>query len=94
MSRRQTSFIIDNATDGFSLHDTESGNIIRSFATKPTRSYPKQVALADRECLVVGGGERGTIHVFEKSTGEKLQELQHGRSGMVQAVTVGCIKWT
>lgn len=92
MNSRQSSFVVDNATDGFSLHDVESGDIIRSFCTNPTKSYPKQVAFAERGNLIVGGGEGGKIHVFEQSTGGELQILRHSERGLVQTITVGTIR--
>lgn len=88
MSSRQSSFIVDNASDGFSLHDTETGNIVRSFSTKPTKPYPKQVSLAERGTLVVGGGDQGKVHIFEKRTGGEFQVLHHSQGGLVQAIAV------
>ncbi|KAI6106799.1 hypothetical protein EDD16DRAFT_1523646 [Pisolithus croceorrhizus] len=65
-----TFFIIDNATNGFSLHCMDDA-----------------VALAEEATVVVSGGEDGWVHVFDRTTGQVSQTLQHSKSGRVQMVT-------
>ncbi|KAI6028182.1 hypothetical protein EDC04DRAFT_2605749 [Pisolithus marmoratus] len=44
------------------------------------------VALTEEAIVVVGGGENGCIHVFDRTTGQAVQALQHSNSGRVQTV--------
>ncbi|KAG1721698.1 uncharacterized protein EDB91DRAFT_1256417 [Suillus paluster] len=65
-------FVVDNATDGFTLYRLEGdGEPVRTFATGlPSVSVPKQVAF----------GEDG-------KTGETLQTLHHADTGLVQTIS-------
>ena len=81
-------FIINNAVSSFSLHHIEDGICIRSYHTKPKKAYPKQVTFAERGKIVVGGGEGGAVHIFDKNTGRHVQILRHSTAGRVQTITV------
>lgn len=85
---KQTLFLIDNVTDGFSLHSMESGNLVRSYPTKPTISKAKQVAFGEKGAIVIGGGEDGKAHIFDRKSGTRLQCLQHAKEGLVQTIAV------
>ena len=61
---------------------------MKMYNPKPIKSFPKQVALAEGATVVVGGGENGCTHVFDRTTGQAIQTLQHSNSGRVQTVTV------
>ncbi|KIK33158.1 hypothetical protein CY34DRAFT_18550 [Suillus luteus UH-Slu-Lm8-n1] len=65
-------FVVDNATDGFTLYRLEGdGEPVRTFATAvPTVSVPKQVAF----------GEEG-------KTGQILETLHHADTGLVQTIS-------
>lgn len=86
----QTLFLIDNVTNGFSLHQLEDGACIRTYNTNPVKTFPKQVVFGEQATLVVGGSDTGTIHVFDKNEGTLKQVLQHADRGRVQTVTVSC----
>ena len=43
---------------------------IRTYDTNPKKTYPKQVALAEGETMVIGGSDDGFIYVFDKATSE------------------------
>ncbi|KAI6101375.1 hypothetical protein F5141DRAFT_1066094 [Pisolithus sp. B1] len=47
-------------------------------------TFPKEVALAEEATVVVSGGEDGWVHVFDRTTGQVSQTLQHSKSGRVQ----------
>jgi len=43
---------------------------------------------------MVGGGDCGSVYVFDHKQGTRLQKLQHAHEGMVQSIAVplqGCI---
>lgn len=42
--------------------------------------------------VVVGGSDHGIVYVFDRMTGNKLDELKVAERGMVQTVTVGPLK--
>ena len=88
MHEKQSVFLIDNVTDGLSLHSVETGHLIRSFPTKPSIPKSKDVAFGEKGTIVVGGGDRGSVYVFDRKQGTQLQKLQHAREGMVQSIAV------
>ena len=61
---------------------------MKTYDTKPMKTFPKQVRLAEGATVVVGGGENGCAHVFNRTTGQAIQTLQHSSNGRVQTVTV------
>ncbi|KAI5981092.1 WD40-repeat-containing domain protein [Pisolithus marmoratus] len=83
-----TSFVIDNAVNGFSLHRIEDGVCTRTYDTNPRKGFPKQVAIAEGGSMVVGGSDDGLVYVFDKATSELVQTLRHSTNGRVQTVTV------
>ncbi|KAG9315643.1 WD40-repeat-containing domain protein [Chiua virens] len=80
-------FVVDNAVSGFGLHRLDDGVCVRSYDTKPTKTYPKQVAFAEQERVIIGGGEKGMVHIFDKTTGSLVQTLSHSHGGLVQTIT-------
>ena len=88
MHEKQSVFLIDNVTDGLSLHSVETGHLIRSFPTKLSIPKSKDVAFGEKGTIVVGGGDRGSVYVFDHKQGTRLQKLQHAHEGMVQSIAV------
>ena len=88
VDQARTFFVIDNAANGFSLHRMNDAVCLKTYDTKPVKMFPNQIALAEDETVVVGGGESGRVHVFDRATGHNLQTLRHSNNGRVQTVTV------
>lgn len=86
-----TVFVIDNAVSGFSLHRFDTGTCLRTFDTKPTKAYPKQVAFAAGAEEIIGGSENGLVYMFNKESGKSLGNLRHAKSGRTQTLTVSAI---
>ncbi|KAL4080645.1 hypothetical protein J3A83DRAFT_4184646 [Scleroderma citrinum] len=80
-------FIIDNATISFSLHCMGDTTCIKTYDTQLQKTYPKQVTFAERGRVIVGGSDNGIVYIFNKTTGDLLQLLQHLKSSQVQTVT-------
>ncbi|KAG1740751.1 uncharacterized protein EDB91DRAFT_1052909, partial [Suillus paluster] len=83
-------FIIDNATDGFTLYRLK-GKVepIRTFMTAlPSVSVPKQVAFGEEGKVVVGGSDNGLAYIFDRKTGQVLETLHHADAGLVQTIAV------
>ena len=66
----------------------EDAVCMKTYNTKPIKTFQKQVALAEGTTVVVGGGENGCIHVFNRTTGQTTQTLQHSSNGRVQTIAV------
>ena len=58
---------------------------------KPTKCFPKQVKFGEDSCVLVGGGNHGTIYVFDRKTALVVETLQHEDDGLSQALTVSVI---
>ncbi|KAI6012344.1 hypothetical protein EDC04DRAFT_2761051 [Pisolithus marmoratus] len=70
-----SSFVIDNAVNRFSLHRMEDAVCTRTYNINPKKGFPKQVIIAEGGLMVVGGGNNGSIYVFDKGTSEVVQML-------------------
>ncbi|KAI6106516.1 WD40-repeat-containing domain protein [Pisolithus croceorrhizus] len=88
--------------DGMVLATKSTGRLMGGVAVDPTHTFfvidnaangfslhrmDDAVALAEEATMVVGGGEDGWVHVFDRTTGQVSQTLQHSKSGRVQTVT-------
>ncbi|KII87890.1 hypothetical protein PLICRDRAFT_176650 [Plicaturopsis crispa FD-325 SS-3] len=81
-------FIVDNASDGFDMFTLSDAQFIRKFYTgKATVRFPKQVVFSADGRLVIGGSDRGSVHVFRVEDGEDIAVLRHSQRDMVQTVT-------
>jgi hypothetical protein len=81
--------LINNITDGFNVHEFESGTWKRSYPTaNPVRRMPKQVAFRENARIIIGGSDHGIAYVFDWQTVLPLQMLCHSSKGIVQTVTV------
>ncbi|KAI5999008.1 hypothetical protein EDC04DRAFT_2794607 [Pisolithus marmoratus] len=63
-----SSFVIDNAVNGFSLHRMEDAVCTRTYDINPKKGFPKQVVIAEGGSMVVGRGNDGSIYMFDKGT--------------------------
>ncbi|KAI6023549.1 WD40-repeat-containing domain protein, partial [Pisolithus microcarpus] len=88
IDRTGSLFAIDNAISGFSLHRLSDGSCIRTYDTKPLKTYPKQVAFMEDGTVIVGGSDNGLVYIFEKNTGTLRQRLRHSQTARAQTVTV------
>ncbi|KAI6011710.1 WD40-repeat-containing domain protein [Pisolithus microcarpus] len=60
-------FVIDNATDGFTLYHLNGADPIQTFVTDPLCiPVPKQVAFGEGSKVVIGGGSNGSVFVFDR----------------------------
>lgn len=82
-------FVIDNATDGFTLYHLNGADPIRTFVTDPPHiPVPKQVAFGEGSKVVIGGSSNGSVFVFDRRTGKPLATLQHTSRAPVQTIGV------
>ncbi|KAI6045505.1 hypothetical protein EDC04DRAFT_2636054 [Pisolithus marmoratus] len=72
-----SSFVIDNAVNGFSLNRMEDAVCTRTYDINPKKGFPKQAIIVEGGSMVVGRGNDRSIYVFDKGTSEVVQMLQH-----------------
>ena len=66
----------------------DDGVCIRTYNTNPKKTYPKQVAIPEGGSKVVGRGDDGSVHIFDRTSNELLQTLRHSSTGRVQMIAV------
>ncbi|KAI6128685.1 WD40-repeat-containing domain protein [Pisolithus croceorrhizus] len=94
--------------DGVLLATKSTGRLMGGVAVDQTRTFfvinnaangfslhrmDDAVALAEEATVVVGGGENGSVYVFDRATRQAIQTLQHSKGGRVQTVathSIGC----
>ncbi|KAG1885138.1 hypothetical protein F4604DRAFT_1573992 [Suillus subluteus] len=91
VNQKRGVFIVDNATDGFTLYRLEGDEEpVRTFMTAaPNVSVPKQVAFGAEGRLIIGGSDHGLVYVFERKSGKLFETLCHSSTGLVQTIAVG-----
>lgn len=81
--------VLDNAVDGFDLHQLDTGQYIQTLHTgHPRWRVPKQAEFAEGGRAIIGGSDHGSIYVWDRRSGELMEALEHSRGGLVQTVTV------
>ncbi|KAF8579853.1 WD40 repeat-like protein, partial [Ramaria rubella] len=87
ISMKRNQFVVDNATDGFDLHQLDNGAHICTLPTgTPTKKVPKQVAFREDWEIIVGGSDHGLVYLFEREMGRLLNVLRHVDKGLVQTI--------
>jgi hypothetical protein len=81
---------MDNAIDGFDMFQLDGGvKLLRKFITKTVDvRTPKQVVFCEEGKALVGGSDHGLVYVFDRRSGEGIDEIPHADGGMVQTVSV------
>jgi hypothetical protein len=87
---RRGQFVMDNAIDGFDMFQLDGGvKLLRKFITKTVDvRTPKQVVFCEEGKALVGGSDHGLVYVFDRRSGEGIDEIPHADGGMVQTVSV------
>ncbi|KAI6012963.1 hypothetical protein BKA83DRAFT_4365405 [Pisolithus microcarpus] len=74
-------FVVDNATDGFTLYRLES-------VDPPTVPVPKQVSFGEDGKVVIGGSDNGSVYVFNRRTGVLIETLSHTAATLIPTIAV------
>ncbi|KAI6029985.1 hypothetical protein EDC04DRAFT_2605598 [Pisolithus marmoratus] len=83
-------FIVNNATDGFTMYCLESGQPVRTFITTlASIPIPKQVAFGEESKVMIGGSDTGCVYVFSRQMGALIETLSHTNTTLVQTIAVG-----
>jgi hypothetical protein len=77
VNQRRGVFVVDNATNGFTLYQLEGDEEpVQTFITPaPSVSVPKQVTFGAEGRLIIGGSDHGLAYVFERKSGKLLESL-------------------
>ncbi|KAG2100709.1 uncharacterized protein F5147DRAFT_525694, partial [Suillus discolor] len=88
VNQKKGVFIVDNATNGFTLYRLEGDEepVQTSVTTALSVSVPKQVTFSAEERLIVGGSDHGSVYVFKRKTGKLFNTLHHSNTGLVQTI--------
>ncbi|KAG1775120.1 hypothetical protein EV702DRAFT_1047226 [Suillus placidus] len=88
VNQKRGVFIVDNATNGFTLYRLEGDEEpVRTFVTAaPSASVPKQVAFGAEGRLVIRGSDHGSVYAFERKSGKVFETLRHSNTGLVQTI--------
>ncbi|KAF8580837.1 hypothetical protein K439DRAFT_1619506 [Ramaria rubella] len=88
ISVKYNQFIVDNATDGFDIHQLNNGAHIRTLPTGiPKKRVPKQVTFGEDSQIIVRGSHHGIVYLFERESGRLITTLNYSANkGLVQTV--------
>ncbi|KAG1906100.1 uncharacterized protein F5891DRAFT_942424, partial [Suillus fuscotomentosus] len=91
VNQKRGVYVVDNATDGFTLYRLEGDEEpVRMFMTAAQSvSVPKQVAFRAEGRLIVRGSDHGLVYVFERKSGKLFETLCHSNTDLVQTIAVG-----
>ncbi|KAJ7503891.1 WD40-repeat-containing domain protein [Mycena galericulata] len=86
---RKGFFCLDDPFQGVALYRLDDEHRVKTFEIKTTKSYtrPRQVCFADDGSCVVSGSDHGTVYIFDRWTGETVDELKVGALDWAQTVT-------
>ena len=76
-------YIIDNLEDSIDLYIYGKTEPLRSMPLTSVRDKQvvKQVLYGEEGKIVVSGSDHGHVYIWNRSSGSRLQVLQHGDSG-------------
>ncbi|KIK56798.1 hypothetical protein GYMLUDRAFT_61829 [Collybiopsis luxurians FD-317 M1] len=80
-------YIIDDPSQGIALFRLNGGRL-KTFTVKETKGWrPRQVTFADECRVVVSGSDHGIVYIFDRRSGQMVDELSLGSDSWVQTVT-------
>ncbi|KAF8573981.1 WD40 repeat-like protein [Ramaria rubella] len=90
ISIKYNQFIIDNATNGFDIHQLDNGAHIHTLPTGiPKKRVLKQVTFGEDSQIIVGGSDHVIVYLFERESGRLITTLNHSADkGLVQTVAM------
>jgi hypothetical protein len=82
-------FIVDDPSQGAALHRFQSKDKVRTYNVKVTKTMRvRQVVFAEDCRFIVIGSDHGKVYVFDRRSGDIVDELEMSTNGWVQTVTV------
>ncbi|KAJ7037649.1 WD40-repeat-containing domain protein [Mycena alexandri] len=89
VNARKGLFCVDDPTQGVALYRLDNNNRVKTFEVKVTKTHPRarQVCFADDGSVIVSGSDHGVLYIFDRWTGEAIDELAIGPVDWLQTVT-------
>jgi hypothetical protein len=82
-------FVVDDPSQGAALHRLQSKAKVRTYGVKVTKTMRvRQVVFAEDCRFIVIGSDHGKVYVFDRRSGDVVDELVMSTNSWVQAVTV------
>ncbi|KAJ7018621.1 WD40-repeat-containing domain protein [Mycena alexandri] len=96
VNARKGLFCVDDPTQGVALYRLDNNNRVKTFEVKVTKAHPRprQVCFADDGSLIVSGSDHGVLYVFDRWTGEVVDELAVGSVDWLQTMTATDVNGT
>lgn len=89
VNARKGVFCVDDPEQGVALYHLDTGARIRTFPIPVTKSRrARQVSFAEECSVVVSGSDHGVVYLFNRRSGDTLDELRIGNDDWIQTVTV------
>jgi hypothetical protein len=86
---RKNVFCIDDPAQGAALFRLQSGARVRTYPVAIKRTMRvRQVSFAEECSAIVIGSDHGTIYIFDRRSGDVIDELKMGTNGWIQTVIV------
>ncbi|KAF8578669.1 hypothetical protein K439DRAFT_1621132 [Ramaria rubella] len=87
ISIKYNQFVVDNATNGFDVHQLDNGLHLTNWDSK--KRVLKQVNFGEDSQIIVRGSDNGIVYLFERESGRLITTLNHSANkGLVQTVAL------
>jgi len=84
-------FAIDDPAQGVGLYRMDCIRL-RTFPVKVHKTWrPRQICFGEDCKLIISGSDHGVVYVFDRRSGEAVDELTVGRNEWVQTVLVSAV---
>ncbi|KAE9393898.1 hypothetical protein BT96DRAFT_923807 [Gymnopus androsaceus JB14] len=85
-------FAIDDPAQGVGLYRMDCTRL-RTFPVKVHKTWrPRQICFGEDCKLIISGSDHGVVYVFDRRSGEAVDELTEGRNEWVQTVLATSIE--
>ncbi|EIW59181.1 uncharacterized protein TRAVEDRAFT_122172, partial [Trametes versicolor FP-101664 SS1] len=81
--------VVSNLYDGFDLYDIATREHVRTLKTALAVNVPLPVILTSHDSEIIAGSSSGEVRVFDPSSGEELQVLDHDGEFFSPSVPAG-----
>ncbi|KAJ7057420.1 WD40-repeat-containing domain protein, partial [Mycena amicta] len=80
---------MDDPSSGTNLYRLEDRSLVKTFSVKVTKKYrPRQVDFSDECRFIISGSDHGVVYIFDRRSGEIVDELRVDPHEWVQTVAV------
>ncbi|KAK7019447.1 hypothetical protein VNI00_018057 [Paramarasmius palmivorus] len=89
-------YCVDTILGGAALYRSSDNAKIQEFIVprRKEQAFPKQVAFAEGDKVIISGSDHGLVYVFDRRTGRHIQVLETGTDSWVQSVAATSVTGT